>query len=172
MSRRNFVLGIALLASVALSAWSLVKTDSDDLVVQAKVHPHAVTAVSASSAGTRTTGPDKTASPGDLSGRPAAPTQVTNLFATYSYEAPRAAPMPAPIEPPHAPPLPFVFTGRLIDQGRSTFLLLQGDATVAVTVGSDVGDFKLVEADPQHLVFLHGPTGQRVPLSIASESIH
>ena len=173
MSKRNFVLGFALLASIAWSAWALTNGNGVD-VVQANVRFRQVRSNDARSSDLTpaqlrkgSTGQDGAS----LALRPLAPLQPRNLFAAYSYEAPPPAGGAVHAEPPRAPPLPFAFTGRIIVRDQATYLLLQGDVPVAVTVGSDVGDFKLVEADSQHLVFLHAPTGQRVPLSIASEAI-
>ncbi len=174
MNRRKLLLGLALLVSVAWSAWIL--TANQDDVVQATVRPgaavravaHAAThAVSGKSA--NASAPAEFALAFELPQRPIAPKQPGNLFGAYTYEAPRHQVAVAP-EAPHAPPLPFVFTGRLIVDGHATYLLLLGNVPISATLGSDIGEFKLVEADPAQLVFLHGPTGERVAMSIASAS--
>jgi hypothetical protein len=60
---------------------------------------------------------------------------------------------------PEAPPLSFLYTGRIEVEGKSTFLLLQGERTLRVAIGESVGDFTLTATDPQGLVFRHQPTG-------------
>lgn len=104
--------------------------------------------------------------------RPQAPTKPHNAFGAYTYAPPRPAPVAVAPEPPHAPPLPFAYTGRLVVDGRATYLLLQSGTPISVTVGADVGEFKLVEAGPDRLVFLHGPTGQQVAMSLASKPLN
>lgn len=193
MTRRNLVLGLSLLVSLAWSAWLLVADDGADTgVVQAVArHDAAPVAPAASSrdaarevdrgiaAARREAGPVAMASLAPapdgadprgagrvLDERPAAPAHPRNLFAEYSYEAPRPKVVVVP-EKPHAPPLPFTYSGRLVIGATTTYLLMRGDTPVNLTVGADAGDFTLVEADPQRLVFVHEPTGERVALSLA-----
>jgi hypothetical protein len=180
MRRRNLILGAALLVTVAWSAWTLVAPAPEDVdVVQARVRSPAAGTASAASAGSgarplRADAGEALAPPAPLQlpQRPAAPSNERNLFGAYSYQAPApklAAAAPAPVQ---APPLPFRFTGQLIVDGKATYLLLQGDEPVGVTVGASVGEFQLVSADDRQLVFQYGPTGQRVPMSIASTAIN
>ncbi len=165
MSRRQLVLGLALLLSLAWSAWTLTAPDADDGVALA-VRPLAGKA--------ERIGPSIASAAGNLTlpQRPQAPGKVKNLFGEYSYRPP-APPTPVAVaEAAHAPALPFVFTGRLIIDGETTYLLLQGAAPVQIKVGAAVSDFRLVEAAPERLVFVHEPTGERVAMSIASTAIN
>ena len=66
---------------------------------------------------------------------------------------------------PQAPALPFTYGGRLEVEGKSTFLLLEGERTYRVTIGGLVGEFKLMSSSPQGLVFQHEPTGQSQTLA-------
>jgi hypothetical protein len=227
LNRRNVVLGALLVATLALSAWTLLN-GPDDTVVEpaarpgkvagaatnaspggaANVSPGASTGAStdtsanasanalanassgksagavpapsgsvASGGAAAATEPRRAsagalpapgAGPWSLAPRPGPPAAITNLFGAYSYQAPSAvAAAPAPPRP-HAPPLPFIYTGHLEIDGQDTYLFLQGDAPISATVGTVIGEFTLVEARGQTLVFLHGPSGERVPLSIAA----
>lgn len=177
MKRRTLILGLGLSGSLAWSAWVLIAPQ--DEVVEATSRPAFAR-----------TGPARPAAQAELrSGpralldgspvdrfelvqRPLGPSKPHNLFAAYSYEPPhRPAPPSAP-EPPRAPPLPFAYAGRLVVEGRPTYLLLQAGAPISVTVGANVGEFKLLEAASDKLVFLHGPTGQQVAMSLGSHPVN
>jgi hypothetical protein len=112
--------------------------------------------------------PAPSAGPWSLAPRPGPPAAITNLFGAYSYQAPSPVAATAAAPRPHAPPLPFTYTGRLEIDGQDTYLFMQGDAPITATVGTVIGEFTLVEARGQNLVFLHGPSGERVPLSIGA----
>ena len=56
-------------------------------------------------------------------------------------------------------PLPFTYAGRLEIDGKSTYLLLQGERTLWVAVGGSAGDFMLTSVGPDGLLFTHQPTG-------------
>jgi len=174
VNRRGLLLGLALLVSVAWSAWTL--TTSQDDTVQAIVRPGSEAGRAAARVDSRKIAPagapEELTTALELPQRPIAPKQQRNLFGAYSYEVPHSRPLAVAPEPPHAPPLPFVFTGRLLVDGRATYFLLQGNAPISATLGSDVGEFKLVEAAPERLVFLHGPTGQRVAMSIGAAPVN
>ncbi len=181
MNRRNLVLGVALLVTLGLSAWTLVAPQPDD-VVQARAQP-AAEARSPAKAPPGRLGPASHAGESEsryaavlpsaalaleLPQRPQAPAQPHNLFGAYSYQPPPPKVVAAPPPPPQAPPLPYRFAGRLLVDGTATYFLMKGDEPVGVTLGAKIGDFQLVQADPRQLIFEHGPTGQRVTISIAS----
>lgn len=170
------MLGLGLLGSLGWSAWILI-TPGDEVVLATNhgTRPQ----VGVPQGGPTPTRPDESAAHDvvslqglGLAGRPRAPVKTRNLFGAYSYEAPRRAQVAVAPEPPHAPPLPFAYTGQLVIDGRATYLLLQSGTPISVTVGADVGDFKLVQADADRLVFLHGPTGQQVAMSLASKPLN
>ncbi|HYA66632.1 MAG TPA: hypothetical protein VEE84_08080, partial [Burkholderiaceae bacterium] len=149
MKRRALLLGAALAGSVAWSGWVLLAPQ--DEVVQATIRSTNAKPQAAPTARTRAgdnprTGPAG-ATPGrfELTQRPQAPFHSRNLFAAYTYEPARQPQRAEAPEPPRAPPLPFTYAGRLIVDGRPTYLLLQAGAPIGVTVGADVGDFKLVD---------------------------
>ncbi|HYA58886.1 MAG TPA: hypothetical protein VED85_00875 [Burkholderiaceae bacterium] len=173
MKRRAFVLGLGLLGSLVWSAWVLI-TPKEEVVeatarsATARVAPSRPAAQDESH-DARSAAPNSSpATRFELTQRPLAPPKPHNLFAAYTYEAPHRSPPPPPPEPPHAPPLPFGYAGRLVVDGRPIYLLLQAGAPISVTVGASVGEFKLIQAAPDQLVFLHGPTGQQVAMSLGS----
>lgn len=176
MKPRALILALGLVGSVGWSAWILT-TPRDEVVLAKGTAPRSPTD---SYRGERTPPPlrplpshDLLSARGlDLEARPPAPVRPHNLFGTYTYEAPRPAPVAIAPQPPHAPPLPFVYTGQLVVDGRATYLLLQSGVPISVTVGNDVGEYKLVEASADRLIFLHGPTGQQLAMSLAGKPLN
>jgi len=173
---RQLILALALLGSVGWSAWILI-TPQDEVVLamspsarlQKSIHRDEQTPIRPPATAVR----DAMSVPRfDWAIRPQVLTRPHNVFGAYSYQAPRPAPVAVAPEPPHVPPLPFAYTGQLVVDGRATYLLLQAGTPISVTVGSDVGDFKLVEAEADRLVFLHGPTGQEVAMSVAGKPLN
>jgi hypothetical protein len=160
LTRRNLVLGVLLLGTLAVSAWTLLD-GSNDAVVEPVIRPARTAA-----AGSGLHGAHNPAGTTELRlpQRAPAPAAPVNLFGAYTYQAPAAAPAATTAQKPHAPPLPFIYTGHLEIDGQTTYLFLQADAPVSVTVGAAIGDFTLVQALGQTLVFLHGPTGERVSM--------
>jgi hypothetical protein len=173
MNRRQLVIGLALLGSAAWSAW-VVSRDASDEVVQA------TTRASGGAHGTeapRTAGvapslalsaPPSAAGAAALefAARPVAPEHPRNLFGEYSYEPPKPKVAAPPPEPPQAPPLPMQYMGRLVVDGRTTYLLGDNRTSLRLALGEATGAYRLVDADDQNLWFLHGPTGQRVSVRI------
>ena len=169
---RRFFLGLALAAAIGLSLQSLMWTPdaggSSLLpgIVQPVERAHAatmqpVTPMPASSGQTA----------GNAGGRyellqlPSRPEPVVaphDLFAAYSWTPPpppAASPAASVAAAPQAPSLPFTYGGRIEIDGKSIFLLLEGERTHRVSIGESVGEFKLTSSGPQGLVFLHQPTG-------------
>jgi len=173
---RQLILALGLLASVGWSAWLLI-TPQDEVVLatspgarsQKSTHRDERTEKRPGAPALR----DAMSVPGfDWANRPQVLTSPHNVFGAYSYQAPRPVPVAVAPEAPHAPPLPFAYSGQLVIDGHATYLLLQSGTPISVTVGGDVGDFKLVEAQADRLVFLHGPTGQQVAMSLAGKPLN
>jgi hypothetical protein len=166
LSRRNQILGVLLAATLAVSAWTLLSPPDDAVVAPAaRGNRPAGTAdarhAAAHAAAKGTLGLA-------LGQRPAPPEALSNLFGSYSYQAPTVSASAPAAARPHAPALPFTYTGHLEIDGKDTYLFLQGDVPITASVGTVIGEFTLVEARNQTLIFLHGPTGERVSLSIAA----
>lgn len=176
MKRRAIVLGAAMLASLAWAGWAMTTDPVDDGEALVRPRPRGEFRVALAPRDGGTAPARAGAAPRppllELPARPAAPPQARNLFAGYSYEAPRPRAAPPPPEAPRAPPLPFTFTGLLVIDGKPTYLLLEGDATISATIGAQIGEFKLVSAETSRLVFLHGPTGELVPMPISPTGVN
>jgi len=173
---RMLVLLLGLLGSVGWSVWVLL-TPQEEVVLasdpktRSQIVSHAPDRAQ-KSVDARTTRDRGSIESLELSDRPQPPALSHNLFASYTYEAPRPAPVAVAPEPPHAPPLPFAYTGQLVIEGRPTYLLLQSGAPISVTIGGNIGDFKLVQAAIDQLIFLHGPTGEQVAMSISNKPLN
>jgi hypothetical protein len=169
MPRRRMILVLLLAGSVLLSLQSLTWMPDSD---RSDAVPALVRSVARASGATIPQARSVPGAAGDASGnaghsdgswqlrgRPESARSPHDLFAAYSWQPP---PPPAPAVaavPPEAPEPPFVYVGRIEVEGRSIFLLVQGERTLRVGMGESVGDFKLMSSGPQGLVFLHQPTG-------------
>jgi len=162
MPRTRLWLALALAATVALSIQALLwSPDSDGKnalvdAVQPLARAHASLERPSASAAETDRGAAQMAGTLRLRPREPAATAPRDLFAAYSWQPP---PPPSPPPAPQAPPLPFLYTGRIELDGIPIFLLLQGERVLRVGVGDEVGDFTLSSAAGQTLVFLHRPTG-------------
>lgn len=69
-------------------------------------------------------------------------------------EARRNAPPPPPPPPPQAPPLPFTYMGKLIEDGRTVVFLTQGDRNLIVRQGDTIDGTYRVDAVTEELLSL------------------
>jgi hypothetical protein len=175
VNRRHAVLGAALAIALGWSAWALTDDGAEVVGATARAPARAGADGPRQLAALAPSLPNGTAPPAvtppdddlELASRPAPPRHLRNLFGEYSYEAPKPKVEAPPAETPHAPPLPLTYAGRLVVDGQTSYLFNDGDnGTVVLALGADAGPFKLVEANGGQLVFLHGPTGDRVQVSI------
>ena len=102
--------------------------------------------------------------------RPEVRRAVVDVFAAYGWQPP--PPPPAPVVPtkPSAPPLPFVYAGRVIANGQTQYLLLEQGRLHSVAAGAELGDYTFESASDAQLSFLHRPTGERQTLALAPTS--
>lgn len=93
---------------------------------------------------------------------------VVDIFAVRTWEPPVPVEVAAPPPEPQAPPLPFVFLGRIDEPGKApAFLLTEGGAVRVVRVGDRIDGRYLVERYKDgNLVFLYLPMKLRQPLEI------
>ena len=88
-------------------------------------------------------------------------------FAPRSF-APPAAPGAAPAKPgkPVAPPLPFRYLGKMIEDGKLNVFLARGEESLAVSAGSRIGEYRVDKVTDSEVVFTYLPlkTKQSLPL--------
>jgi hypothetical protein len=79
-----------------------------------------------------------------------------------------AAAQPAP-PPPMAPPLPFVYMGRLAEEQNTTVFLVMGDRNLVVKPGDVIDNtYKIEEVGESAMVLTYLPMNQRQTLPIAT----
>ena len=87
-------------------------------------------------------------------------------FARRSFGAPPAEQAAAPARP-EAPPLPFRYMGKVIEDGKTEILLLRGDEHIAVAAGQKIdGEYRLDKASASALTFMYLPTKQKQTLEL------
>ncbi|HUG78665.1 MAG TPA: hypothetical protein VML57_14380 [Burkholderiales bacterium] len=93
-----------------------------------------------------------------------------DLFAPRSFAPPAAPAKPKPrvaAERPGAPPLPFAYVGKMLEDGKLTVFLARGEESLSVAAGERIGDEYRVESVSEHeitFVYLPLKTRQSLPL--------
>jgi hypothetical protein len=94
------------------------------------------------------------------------------LFESQSWQPPpppAAKVKPGPPPAPTAPPLPFTFAGKLIQDGRLSVLLARGDSIVAARQGDTLDDTYRVESiTDMEVTLVYLPLGQRQTIPVVS----
>jgi len=100
-----------------------------------------------------------------------APTLPTSQFAAATGElfAPRSwqppPPPPPPASKPKAPPLPFKYTGKLIEDKTIRVFLTQGDTTTLVAAGDKLGNYDIERVTTASVVLLFRPLQEKQTLN-------
>lgn len=94
-----------------------------------------------------------------------------DIFAAHSFLPPPPAPdmtlRAAKPPPPMAPPLPFRYQGRLVEESGTTVFLSQGDRMLVARVGDLIGNQYRVESiSADAVIFIFEPLKQRQNLTI------
>lgn len=162
--QRQIALGSALVLTLALVAWVGQEAGEEDAPAVEAPRP----------AGSRPPGPQAgggtppaDTAPGLRPGRPAAagePGEIKDLFAGQTWERP---PPPAEAAPPEAPPLPFTYLGRLVDQGQVTVYLAEEDRNLAVRQGDVInGTYRVKRISPSAVTFIYIPMNTQQTLEL------
>lgn len=79
---------------------------------------------------------------------------------------PRQAQQAAAPAKPEAPPLPFRYLGKLIEDGKLSVFLANGEESLAVTAGARIGDYRVDKVTEHEVQFTYMPlkTKQSLPL--------
>jgi hypothetical protein len=80
--------------------------------------------------------------------------------------APRQGQQAAAPARPEAPPLPFRYLGKLIEDGKLSVFLANGEESLAVTAGARIGDYRVDKVTESEIQFTYLPlkTKQSLPL--------
>jgi hypothetical protein len=92
-----------------------------------------------------------------------------DLFPTRSWQPPPPPPEKRPPPTPQAPPLPFQFFGRYIEDGRTTVFLSQQDRTIVAQAGDTIdGAYRVDEITAAAVVLTYLPLKQKQTLPIGA----
>lgn len=95
---------------------------------------------------------------------------ATDLFAAKSWYVPPPPPKPMPPPPPSAPPLPFSYMGKLIEDGQMTVFLTKQDRNYVVKTGDTIdGMYKVEEVSARMMTLTYMPLKIKQTLMIGGE---
>lgn len=154
--QRRIVLALALAASVAASLWAVREEDPADLLATPRQRV-AEAAMPASPAMTRP---------------PLGPASA-DPFRAHSWLPPAlpAAVRPQPPSPPQAPPLPFAYLGKWLEDGKLVVFLASGENHYTVKVGDVIEtNYRVDAVRPPTLTLTYLPLGQQQTLDIGEGS--
>jgi hypothetical protein len=81
-------------------------------------------------------------------------------------------PKPAPPPPPQAPPVPFSYLGKLVEDGATTVFLVQGDRNLIARAGETLaGVWRVERIDEQAMTFTYLPLAKPQTLSFAAGAV-
>lgn len=93
-----------------------------------------------------------------------------DLFAAKSWYVPPPPPKPMPPPPPSAPPLPFAYMGKLIEDGQVTIFLTKQDRNYVVKTGDTIdGTYKVEEVSARMMTLTYLPLKIKQTLMIGGE---
>jgi len=165
---RKAVLGLALLATVALSFLDgpLLAPPSDGLPVRklsdgrppaqpAAAGPGALVPAMAATATARNT-------------REAYGHADADLFAVRNWQPVAPAPAPLVAAAPVAPPLPFRYLGKMLNDGQVMAFVAQDSRTLLLRQGDVVANYQVVDITTDHMTLLYVPLNQTQQLPFGS----
>jgi hypothetical protein len=99
-----------------------------------------------------------------------------DLFGPRSWQPPRAAPKPLPPPPPppppQAPPLPFAYMGRWIENGATIVYLQRQNQNYVVRQGDTLdGVYRVESIDDNAMVLTYLPLGKRQVFAFTGRAI-
>lgn len=95
---------------------------------------------------------------------------AADLFEAKSWYVPPPPPKLLPPPPPSAPPLPFVYMGKLIEDGLLTVFLTRQERNYVVKAGDTLdGVYKVEEVNPRMMTLVYLPLNIKQTLMIGGE---
>jgi hypothetical protein len=157
---RWMVLGSLLVLSVGASLW-LDTGDSDGASVAAVAQP-------GKGPGARQSGSTEALALEALRRQPSAE-KPEDAFAAKSWYVPPPPPKRGPPPAPTAPPLPFAYLGRMVEDGRTTVFLTRQDRNYAAKVGDTLdGSYRVDGIDAGSVTLTYLPLNMQQTLAIGS----
>jgi hypothetical protein len=167
---RRWVLAAALVATVAAAGWVGDKPDADGVVAATGAGKRAQQAQPPERP-RAAPGPGADGAVIDLEKlrQRSAPGKVGEMFGSRSWQPPPPRVSARAPERPSAPPLPFRFFGRLLDNGTTVVFLNQQDDVYAVKAGDTIaGAYRVEEINGSEVVLTYLPLKQRQTLQIGT----
>jgi hypothetical protein len=94
---------------------------------------------------------------------------TTDLFASKSWYVPPPPPPPAPPPKPVAPPLPFTFIGRMIEEGQTAVFVSIQDRNQVLRVGDVIQNVWRVDSiDPTNMKLTYLPLNENKYLALGA----
>jgi hypothetical protein len=104
-----------------------------------------------------------------LPGRSELGASRSTLFASQSWQPPPPRVRPQPAPPPMAPPLPFKFVGKLVQEGRLSILLAKGDSVIPVKEGETLdGTYRIESITDTQITLVYLPLAQKQTLPVVT----
>jgi len=72
------------------------------------------------------------------------------------------------VEKPSAPPLPFRYFGKVIEDGKLEVFVMHGDETLAARRGAKLGDYRVDAVSEKSITFTYLPLNTRQTLDISA----
>ena len=105
----------------------------------------------------------------ELLGERAATPPAQDLFQSRSWEPPAPVIAPAPPPRPEAPPLPFTYLGKLVEDARTTLFLAREDRNYVVRTGDTIeGTYRIEEIRDEAAVLVYLPLKSKQTLAFAA----
>jgi len=95
-------------------------------------------------------------------------TQNTDAFAPRSWQPPPPRPAPQKAAEPKAPPLPFRFLGKVMEEGAVVAFIAQDARTYLAHKGDVLLDYRVEEVTPAQMTFVYLPLNEKQTLTFGS----
>lgn len=170
--RRKWLLGSALALTLAAVAWVRVNDTSAPTVEDSQKSAQRTTA--SGNGDTARSRPQQNSSRSvqldQLQREPVPVVGVENVFAPKSWYVPPPPPPPSrpvPPPPPMAPPLPFTYVGKLVEEGKTTVFLATPDRNFMVREGDIInGTYRVDQLKAPVMILTYLPLNLKQTLQI------
>ncbi|MCL4472159.1 MAG: secretion system X translation initiation factor [Sulfuricella sp.] len=97
--------------------------------------------------------------------------EATDIFSSKSWYVPPPPPKPAPLPPPAAPPLPFVYLGKMLEDGKSLVFLSKKERNLVVKEGDVIdGTYRVESIHPSAMTLTYMPLNMTQILPIGASN--
>lgn len=161
-THRNILLGLALVATVAASLFDFGSTE--DAPSHSPSQARAATVIRAPIA-TDKVSPKP---PAEIFAQARFEAADGDAFAPRSWQPPPPKPVVQKMPEPKAPPLPFRYLGKVMENGIVTAFIAQDARTYLAHTGDTVLDYRVEEITPTQMTLVFLPLNEKQTLSFGS----